>query len=485
MERAKPGLKWFYTLGALLIVANALALILGFQWLMVFPWALLVAMVAVFRIDLLILCLVFMVPLSVEFEDIGVGGLGISLPDELFLILLTATVVFKFIIDGNYDYKVFRHPVTLAILLNTAWIFFDCFLSDYKVVSFKFFVSRVWYIIVFYFLAVVLFKNYQRMHHYLWLHIAGLSIVVIYTFVRHSQYDFAQIVSFTISQPFYVGHGVYAAAVAFLIPYLLLQAAFAFKLKLPAWQMVFSGFLFVLFSLAVAYSFTRAAWLSLAGGLALFAIFFFRVRLLYLLAVLLLGIFYLVSNSNDIIYQLSFNKQNSAEGFDKHLESVSNINNDVSNLERVNRWVAAINMNRVKPITGFGPGTYPFAYAVYQDPEFETEITTYFGDNGGVHNEYLAALSETGWPGLISFLLILVVVYYKGFKLVYDARDLNVCILAASVLTGLATYLIHGLLNNYSETDKIAVLFWGSFAVITALDLYHKGQAKGSDISSS
>jgi hypothetical protein len=31
--------------------------------------------------------------------------------------------------------------------------------------------------------------------------------------------------------------------------------------------------------------------------------------------------------------------------------------------------------------------------------------------------------------------------------------------------------------NGYSDQDKIAVLLWGSFAIITALDIYHiKGE---------
>jgi hypothetical protein len=38
---------------------------------------------------------------------------------------------------------------------------------------------------------------------------------------------------------------------------------------------------------------------------------------------------------------------------------------------------------------------------------------------------------------------------------------------------GLVTYFTHGFLNNYSEQDKIAVLIWGAFAMICAMDLYH------------
>jgi hypothetical protein len=50
-------------------------------------------------------------------------------------------------------------------------------------------------------------------------------------------------------------------------------------------------------------------------------------------------------------------------------------------------------------------------------------------------------------------------------------------IFAAAILLGLVTYLVHGVVNGYSDQDKIAVLLWGSFAIITALDIYHiKGE---------
>jgi hypothetical protein len=39
---------------------------------------------------------------------------------------------------------------------------------------------------------------------------------------------------------------------------------------------------------------------------------------------------------------------------------------------------------------------------------------------------------------------------------------------------GLVTYFIHGVLNNYLDTDKASVPFWGFIAVLVAIDLYHK-----------
>ena len=463
---------WFYSIGIGFILLNIIALWLGFEWLSVLPFVVLVLVAAVFRSDLLILFLSFIIPLSIEFDNIG-GGLGISLPDEPLLILLTATVLFKFIIDRNYDYRIFKQPIAIAILINLAWLIFDTFFSQMVLVSVKFVLARIWYVTTFYFLTVVLFKNIKNIHAFLWLHIGGLIIVVFYTFVQHAKYDFAQIVSFTINQPFYIGHGVYAAALAFFIPYLFLNIIYAFRLKIPTWLLIITAFTLLVFVLGVILSYTRAAWISLAGATVLLGLIWLNIRFKVLIIALSTLVFLIFVNSDEIIYRLSLNKQNSSEGFDRHLESVSNINNDVSNLERVNRYVAALNMNKERPILGFGPGTYSFTYGVYQEPEYETAITTYFGDNGTCHSEYLGPLAESGWLGLLTFLAIIYLAYRDGYQIIFKSKNTEVKILAISILVGLSTFLIHGFLNNYSETDKIAIILWGSFAIITALKQYH------------
>ena len=42
---------------------------------------------------------------------------------------------------------------------------------------------------------------------------------------------------------------------------------------------------------------------------------------------------------------------------------------------------------------------------------------------------------------------------------------------ALSVYLGLLTYFIHGVLNNYLDTDKASAPFWGFLAILVALDL--------------
>lgn len=471
--------KWLYLIVGAFLLLNTFAIAFEWYWFAALPIAAVLAILAILKLDFLLLSIVFLVPISINIEDIGLG-LGISLPDEPLIIGVFLLVIYKFIIDGEYDFRVLKHPISIAIMINTAWILITCLTSQEVIVSFKFLLSRFWYIVLFYFLGVVLFKKFSNISNYLWAYIIPLAFVILFTLYKHSDDNFSQVTSFEIMAPFYIAHGIYAAAVAFFIPLLALYIIFGFRMNAHISIVIVSIFLLMLFGVGVAFSFTRAAWLSLAGALGFGVLMIFRVRLWQMFILLGIGSLFVVANFDDIFYQLYQNKQNSAEGFEKHLESVSNVRNDVSNLERVNRWMAAINMIKEKPVLGFGPGAFSFTYAPYQDPEFKTPITTAFGDQGHAHSEFLNPMAESGWLGLLTFLGVLVMVFQRGLNLVYKANDFRVRIFAAAVLLGLVTYFIHGLLNNYSEQDKIAVLLWGAFAMITAMDLYHKKEVQES-----
>ena len=125
-----------------------------------------------------------------------------------------------------------------------------------------------------------------------------------------------------------------------------------------------------------------------------------------------------------------------------------------------------------KPIIGYGPGTYQFEYASFQDPDNKTIITTKFGDGGNAHSEYLSALSETGLPGLITFLLLIGFVFFRAIKLYYNSscRETKMYLLCS--LVGLSTYFIHGFFNNFLDIDKTSVAVWSFISIIVSLDVY-------------
>jgi putative inorganic carbon (HCO3(-)) transporter len=468
----------FYLICVAFIAINTIAIPLDFPWVNLLPFVLLFCFLILFRLDILLLILCFIIPLSVNINDVGFG-LGISIPDEPLIMLIMALAVFKFIVHSEYDYKVFKHPISVAIFINLAWVLITCFSSEHPLVSAKYFLSRFWFVVVFYFLGVALFRKFSNIPKYLWLYIIPLCIVVIYSLIQHSKYNLEQQYSFTIQQPFYVGHGVYAAAIAFLLPIIFIYLLYpkTFGLNIISWPTI-AGIL-VLLLVGLFYSYTRAAWISIAVAIAALIPLFLRIRLRSLVIIFItvtaIGLIF----SNQIIYLMTRNQDVSSKDFSEHLNSISNIKTDASNAERINRWVCAIEMFKERPVLGWGPGTYMFEYAPFQLAKYRTVISTDFGDGGNSHSEYLNPLCEMGLIGLLSILYLFYQVLNTGFNLFYTAHKPRVRLMALAILLGMITYFIHGLMNNYSETDKIAVLFWGGFAMLTAMDLYHnpKGEA--------
>ena len=41
-------------------------------------------------------------------------------------------------------------------------------------------------------------------------------------------------------------------------------------------------------------------------------------------------------------------------------------------------------------------------------------------------------------------------------------------------MTGLMTYVIHGIMNSFLDSDKIAALWWGFAAVLVSMDMQVK-----------
>ena len=179
-----------------------------------------------------------------------------------------------------------------------------------------------------------------------------------------------------------------------------------------------------------------------------------------------------------IIIDLERNKTDSATDFADHVQSMSNIATDDSNLERLNRWDCAFEMFKERPLLGFGPGTYAFTYASYQRPENLTLISTNFGDQGNAHSEFLGPLAEQGVLGSLTFIILLIVVFYKGITLYFRLEDKELKMFVMCALMGLITYYIHGVLNNYLDQDKAALPFWALTAMLVAIDVHHEDLVK-------
>ncbi|HYG15424.1 MAG TPA: O-antigen ligase family protein [Bacteroidia bacterium] len=471
LNRTQTG--WFYAIGGLFIAANAIAVLFDFLFVPLLPVALAVVLMALFAYDKLLYFVTGLVPFSIPVWDI-VGGFGLILPTEPVIILLMLIGLLRFANNesATQTKELLRHPLTIAILINLAWLIITSATSSMPLVSFKYTLSRIWYLVVFYFMTYLLFTNYNRIEKFLWWFAIPLSGVVVYVMVRHSQHGFIRDVYPYMIQPFFWVHGVYSATVAMFTPMLIVFFLRGKKMGYSTLTRFFIGALAVLFLFSITYSYTRAAWLSLMGALAALAVFYLKIPIRLIFTSVIIVLLGILIFQKDIMLKLSENEQGSSRRNDlgEHLQSVSNIKNDPSNLERINRWNSALRMFEERPMLGWGPGTYAFQYAPFQRSKDLTIISTNFGDVGHAHSEYLGPLAESGFIGMISWLVVFLLSVYKGMRLFYYSIHEKTRTIALAVLLGLITYYVHGVLNSYIDYDKIAVPLWGFCAILVALE---------------
>lgn len=463
----------FYSVSLIFIAINILFIAYDFYYIAFLPVILLFLFASFISLDKILLAVVFFTPLSIQLDDLLPGiPVNLSLPTEPLLLGIFVLFIFKLLLDGKFDNKVLLHPVSIAIYINLFWIFITSFTSTMPEVSFKFLLSRLWFVVAMYFLATQLFKEYKNIEKFNWFYIASLIIVVFYTNIRLSGYGLDnQHASNWVVWPFFSDHTSYGAMlVMFLFPlfYFLIRKNNNLFLRTS------TIIVFTIFVIAIILSYTRAAWLSLFAGIGLLIIIKLKIKIRYVLIAGLGVVLLFFALQNKVLEGLERNESESSGKFSEHIESMANITSDASNMERINRWKCAIRMFKEKPFWGWGPGTYKFQYAPFQFSYDRTIISTNFGDLGNAHSEYLGPLSESGIIGMLSFMLVVFMAFKTGYRVYHNARSKEIKEFSLYIILGLSTYFIHGILNNFLDTDKASVPVWGFIAMLVAFDVYHK-----------
>ena len=420
------------------------------------PAALVLVWVAITKPKYMMYFLAFATPLSVHLIDERYSTVNLSLPTEPLIILLFIGVLLKLLSSKNIQLAELKTVLSILILTDFAWLGFSAIFSTMPMISVKYVLMKSWYIVVFYFLAAKFFRSERVIKKFLWTFIVSIVILSTYTLFMHSAGGFSRAFAYTAMRPFLPDHGMYAACISFIVPVL-----------------------FVFMVVAVALSFTRASWISLVVSLGLYFVFTLGIRFKYLVLIGVLAVGSLLSNMDNLLTDLSRNKNESDDNIENHLQSVSNVSSDPSNLERLNRWNSAIRMWEDKPLMGWGPGTYTFQYGPYQLPHEMTIISTNAGTLGGIHSEYLRPLAESGLLGALLFVGVVLGVFSLGFKhqRLLTGADKYI---SMAVFLGLVTYFAHAVLNNYSEFDKIAVPLYSFMAVLTAIEIRYQNAQKNS-----
>ena len=440
-----------------------------FYLLPLIPLIAFILIAALVSLDRLVYFILFFTPFSitVEFNEFA----ALTLPTEPLLFGVMLVFFLKLLFEGGFDPKITKHPVTIAIIIYLLWMCLTSLTSSMPTVSIKYTIARLWFVVAFYFVATQIFKKRENINIWIWIFTVPLSMVIIYSIIQFFNYNIDRNALYWVMQPFFKDHTIYGAVIAMMLP---LMFVFAFDKTYQPKSRFISLIFFSIIFIGIIVSYTRAAWLSVAGAYGIYLIYLLKInwRLVATGFVIVLSALFIYKD--DIFLKIAQNKQSSSQDLKEHLQSVSNIKNDASNLERINRWSAAIRMFQDRPVLGFGPGTYRFQYAPFQRSYELTYVSTNAGTLGNAHSEILGPLAESGFIGALNYIIIVILTIVTGNRVYKNAKSQQIRFLAIGSLIGLFTYFLHSFLNNFLDQDKASAPFWSLIAILVALDVYHK-----------
>jgi O-antigen ligase len=458
----------FFLIAMALVVANGYAIIREFPAFQLITVAVVGLYVVFFHTDWAMYLVALTTPFSIIISSKNIH-LGLSLPSEALMILVTMIFLARILYDLRIDRSFLKHPVSIVILVYLGWMFITCLTSVRPVISLKFFASKIWFITsCYWFFMQMVNDDLKNAVRYFNCYAIGLSVIVLITTYKHALSGFDEHYAHYVMSPFYNDHTAYGAALAFMLP---ITVGFIFLPDNKPQHRIFYIIISLILLTGFYLSFSRAAWLSLVVAVGVLVILKLRIKLSWIigggLVVGLLLFFY----ADDILYKMSRNSQESSGNFVEHIQSMSNISTDASNMERINRWTAAFGMIQKKPVFGWGPGTYQFEYAPFQQGYYRTIISTDFGDGGNAHSEYIGPCAETGIPGMLTVFALVIVFLIYGIRTYIHSDDKTLRTISLSVTLALISYYSHGFMNNFLDTDKLSVLVWSAIAVITVCDM--------------
>ncbi len=472
----------FYLIVTLFVIVSLFLVVeKNMYYMYALPLLLGVLMLYFFSYDKVLFLIAFLTPLSINLEGLGLNiGLSLSVPVEPLLFGVLFFFIAKLLYNKKFDNKIASHPISIVIYLMLIWILITTITSELPLVSAKYLLSRIWFVIPAYFVCAKLFENPNNISKFVWFYIAGLIIVVIYTTIHHAMWGFSGNSAHWVMSPFYNDHTAYGAALAI---YFVLNAAFLFIPNIKTSKRIIIIACFAILCLGMYLSACRAAWVSIVAVIGVLFCVLLKIKFKYILTIIIAAVALFFTFRHQIIDVMERNEQDSSNNLVEHIQSITNISTDASNLERLNRWSSALRLFEERPFFGWGPGTYQFVYAPYQLSMNKTIITTNHGDGGNAHSEYIGALSEMGVIGSFLVVLLVAVSVYKGLTVYKKAKNKESKILTLAATLAIISYFTHGVLNNFLDTDKLAIPVWSCLAIITAIDVYHSGKTNYNDTS--
>jgi O-antigen ligase len=181
---------------------------------------------------------------------------------------------------------------------------------------------------------------------------------------------------------------------------------------------------------------------------------------------------YLARDNRYIDFRPNYEQTYMHRGFVDHLVATFQ-GKDMSSMERVHRWIAAVRMSTDKPVTGYGPHGFYNNYKPYTVLSFRTYVSRN-AERSTTHNYYLYMLTEQGWPAMLLYALLIPVVFSRAQKVYHRFNDkfYKHCTIGLAMV--IAACFVNNFFSDLLETHKIGAMFYLSVVLLVILN--HKSR---------
>ena len=172
------------------------------------------------------LVLVFCLPLSTEWQV--TQKLSLDFPTEPILILLSFLGICKWLYDSSsFPKHLLKSSLFFLIMVHLIWLLINTFYSSHPLLSLKFFVAKIWYVIPFIIILQYVVQSINDVNKIAKFLILTTLFVIIQSLVRHGFQAFSfEGIKYTL-HPFFRNHVNYSATLVLLFPLLIFLKPFA------------------------------------------------------------------------------------------------------------------------------------------------------------------------------------------------------------------------------------------------------------------
>lgn len=401
--------------------------------------------------------LILAIPLSTELNI--TSSLGIDFPDEILMMLLTGLVLFKIVHQPNFfPANLIKEPLFLLVCCIMGWTFISACFADNTILSMKFFLARIWFIIPFVIVPQILLQSQSSIRKLALLLLIPMFLIVVQALARHAFYGFSFVDIKKAMNPFFRNHVNYSSMlVCLLVP----AIAMRFLTKGDNKYHRFLTLAILIGFIALFFSYSRGAWVALLVGF----VFAFLMKWGWVKKAIVMTLVLLIAASSWLMvdyHYMRFAPDHDHTifhtNFSEHIASTVTLK-DVSNAERFYRWVAGYRMFVERPVTGFGPNNFYSSYRPYTINVFQTWVSDN-PEHSTIHNYFLLTLAEQGIPGLLLFAWLWLGMLFRLQYLYNHLQNNYYRIVTLCIAVVLAMMASINFMSDMIETDKIGSLFW-------------------------